>query len=70
MVYYFTMLQNCGTMELWFTMENYGTIEKNYPSMDKTMVLYRELWNFDLRRKKHDRSQKSETLIDNAKQLF
>ena len=31
-------------MEFLFTMENYGT-------MEKTMVLYREQWNFDLRRK-------------------
>ena len=27
-------------------------MEKNYGTMAKTMVLYGELWNFDLRRKK------------------
>ena len=32
--------------------KNYGTMEKNYGSKDKTMVLYFELWNFDLRREK------------------
>ena len=37
------MFQNYGTMELWFTIENYGTMEKNYGTMDKTMVLYWEL---------------------------
>ena len=45
------MLQNYGTMKLLFTMENYGAVEKNYYTTDKTMVLYREPWNFDLRRK-------------------
>ena len=35
---------------------------KNYGTMDKTMVLYRELWNFDLRRKKHDRLPKTRKL--------
>ena len=44
-------------MELSFTMEKYGTMEKtmvlwnygkNYGTMEKTMVLYRKLWNFDL----------------------
>ena len=35
----FIILQNYGTMELWFTMENYGTMEKNYGTMDKTIVL-------------------------------
>ena len=49
-------------MELWFTMENYCTIEKNYGTMDKTMVLYWELWNFDLRWKKHGRLPKTKKL--------
>ena len=31
--------------------KNYGTMEK-YGTMVKTMLLYRKLWNFDLRRKK------------------
>ena len=54
-----TVVQIYIIMELWFTMEklwyygeNNGTMEKNYSTMEKTMVLYRELWNFDLRRKK------------------
>ena len=40
-------------------MEKYGTMEnklqyygQNSGITDKTMVLYRELWNFDLQRKK------------------
>ena len=48
-------------LELWFTMENYGTMEmtmvlwkKNYarPTMEKIMKPYRKLWNFDLLWKK------------------
>ena len=41
--------------KLWFYGQNYGTIIK-------TMVLYRDLWNFDLRRKKHDRLPKTKKL--------
>ena len=43
-------------MKLRFTMENYGTMEKK-------MVLYREIWNYDLRiKKKHGRYQKVRNL--------
>ena len=35
-------------------------MEKTYGTMDKTMELYRELWNFDLRMKtKHGRLPKT-----------
>ena len=43
-------------------MENYGSMEKNYGTMDKTMVIYWELWNFDSLRKKHGRLPKSKKL--------
>ena len=33
-----------------------------YDTMDKTMVLYRELWNLDLLRKKHGRFPKVKKL--------
>ena len=36
---------------LWKTM----VLGKNYGTIEKTMVLYRELWNFDLRRDKQGR---------------
>ena len=33
-------------------MENiYGAMERNYGTMEKTMVPLRQVWNFDLRRK-------------------
>ena len=32
---------------------------KNYFTIEKSMVLYREPWNFDLRRKKHGRLPKT-----------
>ena len=35
-------------MVLW----NFDLLWKSYGSMEKNMVLYRELWNLDLRRKK------------------
>ena len=35
-------------MELWFTMEKYGTTEN-------TQVLYKKIFYFDLRKKKHVR---------------
>ena len=35
-------------MEFRFTMKNYGTIEK-------TILLFRELWNFNIRRKNKQR---------------
>ena len=38
---HFNFLNKILALELWFTMENYGT-------MKKTKVLYRKLWNFDL----------------------
>ena len=41
--------------KLWYFGQNYGT-------MDKTMVLYRELWNFDLRRGKKGRLPKTKNL--------
>ena len=41
-LYKFTILQNFGTLKLWFTMKNYGT-------MDKTMVLWTKLWYYILR---------------------
>ena len=46
------------TEKLWKYGKNYGTLEElwyygqNYCTVDKPMVLYRELWTFDLRRKK------------------
>ena len=43
-------------------MENYGTMEKKYGTVDKTMVLNQELWNFDLRRKKNGRLTKTKKL--------
>ena len=39
-------------LELWITMENYGTMEKKYGTLEKTMVLYRKLCDVDLPRKK------------------
>ena len=33
-------------MELWFTMKNYGTMEKNYGTMEKTMVQWTKLWYY------------------------
>ena len=60
-------------MELWFTMENYGTMEKNYGTMDKTMVLYWELWNFNLRRRKHVRLPKTKKLwfiMEKTKEIY
>ena len=62
------ILENYGTMELWLTMENCGTMEKTmilwryYVSMDKNKVLYRNIWNFDLRREKYGGLQKTVTL--------
>ena len=38
--------------ELWFTMEKLWYYGKNYGTMEKTMVLDRKLWNFDLLWKK------------------
>ena len=31
-------------MELGFTMENNGTMEKNYGTMDKNMLLWKKIW--------------------------
>ena len=31
--------------ELWFTMEKLWYFGKNYGTMEKTMILYRKLWN-------------------------
>ena len=60
--FYFTLLQNYGTMELWFTMENYGTI-------DKTMVLWTKLWYYtrtmelrSMQGKNHGRLPKTKTI--------
>ena len=45
------------TEKLWKYGQNYATLEKlwyygqNHSTMDKPMVLYRELWTFDLHRK-------------------
>ena len=39
----FTLVQNYGIMELWFTMENYGAMEKNMVQWEKTMVQYWKL---------------------------
>ena len=37
---------------------------QNYDIMDKTIVLYGEQWNFDLRRKKkHGRKSKTKKLL-------
>ena len=36
-------------MVLW---KIYGTMEKNDGTMEKTIVPYKEIWNFDLRRTK------------------
>ena len=50
--------KNYGTLgeKLWlYYTENFGTLiyyGKNYGTMEKTMVLYRKLWNFDLLWKK------------------
>ena len=45
-------------MVLW----NFDLLWKNYGTMAKTMVLYRELWNYDLRRGKHCRLPKTKKL--------
>ena len=42
-------------MVLW----NIDLLWKNYGTIYKTIVLYRELWNFDFRRKKHGRLPKT-----------
>ena len=42
-------------MELWLSVENYGIMEKKYGTMDKTMILYRELWTSIYEGKKHAR---------------
>ena len=47
-------------MVLWTKLWYYGTKLWYY---EKTMVLYRELWNVDLRRKKHGR-------LPNAKKVL
>ena len=43
-------------------MENNGTMDKNDGTMEKTMVLYLELWNLHLLRKKHARFPKTKKL--------
>ena len=49
------------SMVLW----NSDLLWKNYGTTDKTMVLYRKLWNFDLQRKqKHDRLPKTKKKIE------
>ena len=45
----------CAMEKLWYYGQNYGTIVK-------TMVLYRELLNFDLQREKHGRLPKTKKL--------
>ena len=40
-----TLIYYGKTMVLW---EKYGTMGKNYGSMEKSVILYRKLWNFDL----------------------
>ena len=37
------MLQNYGTMELWFTMEYYGTMEK---TMELWFTMEKKLWYY------------------------
>ena len=41
---YFSIVQNYGTMEIWFTMG------KTMVQWKKTVLLYWKLWNIDLRR--------------------
>ena len=53
----FTILQNYDTMELWFTMENYGTV-------DKTMILY---WDF---RNSIYEQKKNHGRLPNTKKLW
>ena len=49
---------------------NYGTME-NFGTMEKSMVLYRKLWNWISEGKKHGRLSKNyETLINKGKDLW
>ena len=58
-VYYNSKLWYYGTLIYYGKLWYYG---KNYGTRDKTMILYWELWNFDLRRKKHGRLPKTKKL--------
>ena len=68
-----TILQSYGTMELLCTMEKLWYYGRNYGTMEKIMVVYPELWNFDLRNKKHYRlpqTKKLSFIVEKPKLIY